>query len=211
MGLRNSPRNKGNSLDSMDSKSRTDLQKAVAVWTAEARLLLKERPLADTHVDRLVRNYEPASGVELGVEAFGMTLALLRRRISRLKLVLVIPLVDSEELVASPLLEQLQTQVDDTEPPSLYVMKREVSFAGDLSEEYILPLAVRGLGELGFLVCFYRARRPDSFASNHVWPFTRSIYVEHFCDLTPRWTPLPSDEAWPEFLHAAVPEPVRFD
>jgi hypothetical protein len=150
-------------------------------WLDEALGHVSPRSPQHVHLDQLGAGEATGeSALLLASEAYALVLGHLGDRALEFKAVLFLPLHDSETLVPRPpsperLLEELAP-----EPPSIYLLSREVEKHLDLREEYRVPHALNlPVASRPDVFAWYRVHRSEE-ARRQGWEYSRHLLLEHY-------------------------------
>ncbi len=153
------------------------------VWLDEALRHVDPKAPQHIHIDQL--GAEGASGevaLLLANEAYGFVLEHLEGKALEVKAALFLPLRDTEIFVLqAPSREQLIGELEqEREPPSVYLLSREVDKHLYVHEEYRVPYALNlPVASRPDVITWYRVHR-DEAAYTQGWEYSRHILLEHY-------------------------------
>lgn len=162
--------------------NQTEIDLKVESWLSAAIRSVTPRNPESIHIDDLLGLSAPRNAVALGVRCYSKLIRLLDgHELDRLLPVLTIPLRASERLDPVAVPWSRAEEEASSEPPSIYVVCREVAGMLQEAEEYRCPIEPsHRLPELGVKYSsYYRCFRWIEGLAND-WEFERVIYLETY-------------------------------
>lgn len=120
------------------------------------------------------------ASIQLAAEVYEFVLERLGDHSSEIKAVLFLPLRETKVLAPIPPPRGHLVDALGEEPPSVYLISREVDMFLYVREEYRVPYELElAMASRPDVFCWYRAHR-DTEAYENDWEYSRSIMIEHY-------------------------------
>jgi hypothetical protein len=150
----------------------------VSDWLEKVIPDVKLRMPQSVHIDRLLdlSMVAPKQVVEVSVDAFQDLITGLGDRLVRYMPMLVVPLEDSDRMVAqAPKPNDIAAQLSSFESASLIIVDRETLKLREVCEEYRVPIIVDRVISNNMISCYYRTHRNENGILTNS-EFARGIY-----------------------------------
>lgn len=157
------------------------LKTKLQTWLDEALRHIAPKSPQHIHIDQL--GASEANGEDsllLANEAYTFVLECLGERATEAKAVLFLPLQDMETFALRPPSREQLIEELGHEPPSLYLLSREVEKCLYIREEYRVPYALSlPVASRPDVFSWYRVHRNEE-AYRQGWEYSRHIMLEHY-------------------------------
>lgn len=154
--------------------------KRLQLWLDEALRNVTPQAPQHLHIDQLgAAGATGEAALSLASEAYAFVLERMGDSATDVKAVLFLPLHDSEALDPQPPSRAQLVEELEHEPPSIYLLSREVEKHLDIREEYRVPYALNlPVTSRPDVSTWYRLYRSGE-AYRQGWEYTRHIMLEH--------------------------------
>ena len=158
------------------------LKAKLQTWLDEALRHVATKSPQHIHIDQL--GASDATGEDsllFANETYTFVLERLENRTTDVKAVLFLPLQDTETFVLRPPSREQLIKELGHEPPSVYLLSREVEKFLYIREEYRVPyeLSLLPVASRPDVFTWYRVHR-DEEAYRQGWEYSRHIMLEHY-------------------------------
>jgi len=151
-------------------------------WLEEALRHVAPKAPQHIHIDQLGASAATREdSLLLANEAYTFVLERLGDRTTEAKAVLFLPLQDRETLDPRPPSRERLVEELGHEPPSVYLLSREVEKSLYIREEYRVPydLSLLPVASRPDVFTWYRVHR-DEEAYKQGWEYSRHLMLEHY-------------------------------